>query len=823
MRKFTLLTLLLGIFSAFPLSAKIWINELMQSNIDLVRDDLQEFPDSWVELYNDSDQAVDIQNWYVSDKPDYRTGWKINTPAVIETKGYLLIYADTEAKGLHTSFRLESGSGGAFYLFDKDGILIDEIPYIPKQLAPNIAWGRISDGNDTWAYFVSATPYSPNTGKISDRLLPLPIFSRAGGIISNSVDLELSLPSDVPAEVALSDIHYTLDNSEPTIDSPAYSESLTISQTTIVRAKIIHPDYLSGRSQVQSYIFSSKDFSLPVISISTDSTYLWDEEFGIYCKGNGKYGVAGRCVEYPVNWNNDWRRPANFEYFPLESDTSILNQLGEMRISGGCSRSNSQKTFIVYGNKRFGVKRFEYDFFKDKPNQEIKSFMIRNSGNDFWFTHFRDAAIQLFMGQKVDIDYQAYQPAIFYLNGNYWGIQNLRERSNEDFVLANYGREDIDMIENWGGELKTGDLTAWNQLMKELRKSSSSRNYEWIKSQVDVNEFINYMILEIYVSNTDFPGNNMVMWRPREDNGKWRFILKDMDFGLGIWGTNPVTHNALKYNTENNNDDRKLFNALLTQNDFKKEFYSRFAIYMGDLLHYKTTSLLIDSIQKLIEPSMQTHLDRWRPEMWYQDMDGWRREVSSMKTWCFGRNYEVYKHLQDYFKLGTIMKLTLETADNLNETPVISVNGVRLQKPALNGSYFQKETLQLHYDGNAPLYAWEITETIDGTKTVKTYNQQDLSYPIVEDCTTLKIRLINKLNSIMELASAEIGLSAFDRQLQISNLQSPTLISIYDISGKLIGQTTTSRQSIVIPLHQKGIFIVKVQNEGQELTKKVVL
>ncbi len=200
---------------------------------------------------------------------------------------------------------------------------------------------------------------------------------------------------------------------------------------------------------------------------------------------------------------------------------------------------------------------------------EIKSFMIRNSGNDFWYTHFRDAAIQLFFGGKVDVDYQAYQPAIFYLNGEYWGIQNLRERSDEDFVLSNYATEDIDMIENWWGELKAGDKSAWDQLMSELRKSSSQQNIQWI-----INEF-GAELLTVPISpcsNTDFPGNNMVMWRPRHANGKWRFILKDTDHGMGIWGSNPITHNALRYNTESNDDPRRLFNALLTQESFKKNF-----------------------------------------------------------------------------------------------------------------------------------------------------------------------------------------------------------------------------------------------------------
>ena len=805
------------------LSAKVWINELMQSNIDLVRDDLQEFPDSWIELYNDADQEVNIQNWTISDDANYQKGWKIGSSVIIFPKSYRLIYADKASKGLHTHFRLDSGNGSAVYLFDAGNHQIDAVVNIPKQPAPNIAWGRISDGNASWAHFVTATPLLSNAGKTSNILLSPPVFSQTGGIFKNSVNLKLSLPAGVPQGIVLSNIHYTLDNSEPTINSPAYTGELTISKTTVVRAKLIHPDYLTNRATVHSYIISTKDLPLPVISISTDHSYLWDEEFGIYCRGNGKYGLIDKGTDYPANWNNDWRRPINFEYFPLGSKSSVLNQLCEMRISGGCSRTNPQKSLIVYGNKRFGTSRFGYDLFSEKPNQEIKSFMIRNSGNDFWWTHFRDAAIQLFMGNKVNIDYQAYQPAIFYLNGNYWGIQNLRERSEEDFVLANYATEDIDVIGDWWGTVKTGDRTTWTQLMNELRKSSSQRNYQWIMNQVDIDEYINYMILQIYVSNTDFPGNNMIMWRPRKADGKWRFILKDMDFGLGIWGTNQVTHNAMRYNTENNNDERKLFNALLTQDSFRKKFYGRFAVYMGDLLHYKSTSQVIDSIQTLIEPAMQDHLNRWMPEMWWRDMNSWREEVSKMKTWCYGRNPEVYKHLRDYFQLGTIMSLTFETANNLDGKPVVSINDVRLRNSGLNASYFQKEIIELHYEGNSPHYGWEITRIVNGTSTVETYFQQDLPYQIASGCTSVKIKLVNNPNSFTRLEIPEISFSIFDNQLLISDLELPSVISIYDISGKLVTEITTSDRSLIIPIYQTGIFIVKIQNEAQRLTRKVIL
>ncbi|GHT39325.1 hypothetical protein FACS189437_02370 [Bacteroidia bacterium] len=793
----------------------------MQSNIDLVRDDLQEFPDSWVELYNDSGQAVSIQNWYLSEKEDYNQGWKFNQWAVVPAYGYLLVYCDNVASGLHTSFRLDSGSGSV-YLFDSDKNVVDFTTF-PKQPAPNISRGRTTDGGSVWENFVTASPKQKNGGKVSDRILPNPVFSQQGGIYRQSVRVSLSLPENLPAGVSLSNIHYTLDNSEPTLNSPAYSKELLIATTTVLKAKIIHPDYLANRSQAHSYILVSKDMKLPVISISLDDSYLWDDEFGIYCRGNGKYGLTGNGVDYKANWNNDWRRPMNFEYFPSQNEGAVLNQLGEMRIAGGWSRANAQKTFIVYGHKRFGIKNFDYDLFSQKPGQDIRSFMIRNSGNDFWYTHFRDAAIQLFMGRKVDVDYQDYQPTIFYLNGKYWGIQNLRERSNDDFVFANYGMEDVDVIENWWGELKTGDKTDWNRLMTELRKSSTQMDYQWLINHVDIDEYINYMILEIYANNTDFPGNNLVMWKPKTVDGKWRFILKDLDQTLGIWNNYPPSQNSLQYNTENNNDDRKLFRALLTQNTFKKEFYSRFAIYMGDILQYKSTSQVIDSIQQMLEPAMEDHLLRWRNEVWWRDMNSWRNEISQMKTWCQQRNTYVYTHLKNYFNLGTVMKMTLETAPGLTGAPVVSINGTPLQKPAFDGSYFQKETIRLQFEGNdTAAYAWEITAVVNGTTTTNTYFQSDLSYDIADKCTSLRIKVVGNPTAISTVGSSPIIISAENNQLHLSGLEGKSLISVYDTAGRLVNQLQTNDYAAYLPVNQKGVLIVKINSPTQVVCRKMV-
>ncbi|MDR1783870.1 MAG: CotH kinase family protein [Dysgonamonadaceae bacterium] len=807
--------------------AQLIINEFMQSNIDEVRDDLQEFPDSWVELYNPSETAIDIYNYYISDKKDFNKGWRINEHAVVPAKGYLLIYCDEAEKGIHTSFRLESGNDGKIYFFDASGNELDKITNIPKQPAPNIAMGRTGDGS-VLTYFETPTPGKPNSSRPVSELLPDPVFSINGGVYKSQVKLELSLPENCPQGVKTSDIRYTLDGSEPTSQSTFYSGSIIISSTKTVRAKIISSGFLSRRSLTHSYIVENKDFTLPIISVALNPEYLWDNEFGIYVKGNGKYGIIGNGTDYKANWNNDWRRPMNFEYFPSAGSEAALNQIGELRIAGGWSRLAPQKTLILYSNKRFGDnKRYDYQLFSEKPNQEIKSFMIRNSGNDFWWTHFRDAAIQLFMGKKVDIDYQAYQPAAMYINGQYWGIQNLRERSDEDFVLANYATEDIDMIEYWWGELKAGDKDAWNKLMNELRKPVVQRDMEWIMSQIDLDEFINYMILQIYVANNDFPWNNVMMWRPKSDSGKWRFVVKDTDFGLGIWGQTMPDYDSFYHNTSDDNDDMKLFNALLSQNSFRKDFYTRFAVYLGDILHNTATLQVIDSIVSLIRPEMNYHLLRWRddPELWWRDINSWQAEVDKMKDWCRQRNPNIYSLMKSFFNLGKIIKTDIN-AGNLvyNGDIVLTINGIKLSNPVFDGYYYSGETFTVGIGSEVDHTGWEVESTIDG-QTVKTRYPGKIAfeYTIPENCSTLIIRAYYDGTAISAYDSSNILIASDRNKISVSGLSGKSQIMVYAVNGLCVKLLETNSSSLDIPITSQGVYIVKVISGGCCIARKVVL
>ena len=711
----------------------------MQSNIDCVMDDINEFPDSWVELYNSGTTAVNLNSFSISDENDPKTAWTLPNKT-INPGAYILVYCDKEETGLHTPFRLESGKGGAVYLFS-NGTLIDQVEGLKKQPAPNIAYGRKTDGSDSWGYMAEATPGKSNCGETCKDILGAPVFSVNGKVMKDGqpFSLELSLPEGSEG----AEIRYTTDGSEPTRTSNIYQKPISISNTTVVKAKLFLDGKLSPRSTAQSYIFFPRDITLPVISVSTDKKYFYDSKIGIYVDGNYQSGKK--------NYEFDWRRPINIEFFFEPEQESQINQLCESRIMGGATRGNARKSLAIYANKRFGEKRLKYEFFPDdRPGiTDFKSIALRNAGNDFDYLFQRDAIIQLNTARHCDIDFQAYRPAIFYLNGEYMGMLNIRERSNEDNIYTNYdGLEDLDMFENWW-ELKEGTWDNYNAF-KEFYGEHGHTLAEYDK-WMDTMEFLNLMLVNLYYNNRDFPGNNIVMWRPRTEEGRWRWIMKDTDFGLGLYGVS-AGYNTIKWlydpnydkgtNWANQYDHTRLFRRLMEDTDFKREFIDRAAIYMGDWLNERGTRAVWDPLYDAIKYEYPHHrklINEWWPN--YND------ELKNARNWVAQRTAYFYKYIADYYQLGTPLPLTINKSlgDTERSELEIMVNGVKLSEALFDGKFFKDRRVTLSGKSLLEGYkitGWKVTTTdTSGKEITETIEGDEYSF-LMPSCKSVWIEAI---------------------------------------------------------------------------------
>ena len=723
---------------AMPGHAQLVINEIMQSNIECTMDDIHEFPDSWVELYNPTDEAISLKDYQISNKNKVKKAWQLPDKTVA-AKGYVLVYCDKEGlenNRLHADFRLESAKGCTVYLFkDKNAEPVDSLPYVDnkpmvKMPAPDVAFGRKTDGADEWGYQLTPTPGKANTGQTCNakQILGAPVFSESGRVVNygeKSISVELSLPEDAPKEAYIT---YTTDGSEPTATSKKYTEAFHITKSTAIRAKVFCEGWLSPLSTAQSYIFHARKMTVPIFSIQTDDRYLNDKEIGLFANNNSKEDKK----------THDWRRPVNVEFFPVEGEPSAINQPGETRIQGGQSRSNALKSMVFYANKRFDPdhKRYSYEFFPDqKPGvTEFKSFSLRDGGNDFGDLYFRDLIIQRTMGPNVDLDWQAGHTAVLYINGEYMGMLNIRERSNEDNIYSNYdGLEDVDEIEIahekvnnqdlFIEELKEGD-DVFYQAFKEFysQKGHTLAEYEeWM----DVSEYLNIMVMNLFYGNIDFPGNNIVFWRPNDDAKvdlpkRWRFIVKDTDFGLGLYGRKSDYNTIdLLYNPSEHSGDNwaftepatRLVKNMLEDPDILKLFIDKCCVYMGDFMNAKGTGATIDAIKAEALEEFVAHRAKY-PTWGGSSRDEINNKFNDAKKWLAGyteqgwwgqsttylpRTDYFLQHMSSQWKLGTAVKLTI---NKTGQDVAITVNGIKLSGKTFDGKFFPNRELVI--TGTAP-------------------------------------------------------------------------------------------------------------------------
>lgn len=658
------------------------INEFMAINDSQVFDSQNSQFSDWIELYNPTNQALDLTGYFLSDNPEKPAKWAFPAGTQIQAFTHLLIWADGLDAGLHTNFKLQGGFG-EIMLTNGSGI-VDEISY-GLQIADQ-SFGRQGDGQATWAFFANPSAGTTNATNGTQRLDRVQ-FSQAGGMYNNTQYITLS-HSDNQAQ-----IYYTLDGSPPNQNDELYNGAIEIDENTPVRAIAIRPGYHSSIVSTNTYLIDESS-SLPVVMLATDPDGFFSDETGMYVEGTN--GVEDFCSDGPANWNMDWERAVNFEYY-VDGSQAISMQLGAS-IFGGCSRVNAMKSLALKARNEYEGKTIPYAFFQEKPEiDEFQSILLRNSGNDFNQTMFRDALMQRLIQDHMDLEHQAYQPTITFINGEYWGIHNLRERISSKFIEENadVDGDNIDLLERDGEDVREGDTIHYMAMMDFLRTNdmTTQANYDYIKIQMDVENYADYMLAEIYFRNTDWPGNNIRFWRPRTSDGKWRWILYDTDFGYGLWGEGP-DHNTLEFALEADGPDwpnpewsTELFRTLMTNDEFRELFIDRMMSHLSLTFEPSRANWLIDEMANGISAEIDRHMDRWGGWAPY-----WSGRVDEMKDFANDRPGYMMDFLADEYGFSDTEEISAMAETGAT---YLRVNGVPASRSGYTGEYFVEQTVKL--------------------------------------------------------------------------------------------------------------------------------
>jgi len=706
----------------------------MSSNLLTIKDENGDSSD-WVELYNPDSVAVNLQGWALSDSASNPLKWIFGNVS-IQPGQRLVVWASSKNRPngpqIHTSWAI-SASGESILLTNPSGTLVDQFPSIA--VARDVSMGRQPDGTGPLYFFTQATPGAANTTTgYPTETLAQPVFSVAGGMRTTSATVAIT------STVAGGTIRYTLDGSDPIESSPVYSAPITLSsrvgqangismirtnwksvgapyyegwqqpsgevyKINVLRARVFKTDVLPSRITTQSYLIDplgAGRYSLPMISISSSSENFFSAETGIYVYGNhNNYSQDG----------SDWERPGHIEFYETGGGLAFQGEVG-IRLHGGTTVSRPRKSLRIYSRNPTGKVPFAHKIFPDKSVAIFDTFLLRNSGNDWGQAIFRDALVSA-LAAPTGIDRQHVRPVVVFLDGEYWGVHNLRDRFDEGYYLNHYGLSDLQFSQleicscnsSWPSA-DSGEPTLVSDFTDIINRAgnnefASAAGYAALTSRIDIDNYIDYNAMEIWCGNTDWPGNNQRVWRAVTPNtsaganarldGRWRWLLYDTDFGLGLdffyvigYGDGP-NHNTLAHATtdsgidwSNNEVGTRLLRKALDNQTFKRKFINRFADLLNTSLSAENATATLDQFQATYSPNMSEHVLRWR-----QPID-WTGVLARIRNYVQLRPAAVRSHIVSKFGLSGSANLVV----NVNDTTqgVVTINTIALQSTTVGVS-----------------------------------------------------------------------------------------------------------------------------------------
>ncbi|MFT4759558.1 MAG: hypothetical protein ACI9XO_001257 [Paraglaciecola sp.] len=695
--KFYFSIFIVTLFAA-GLQAQVIINEFSASNYTGVQDNFGETED-WVELYNAGANTVNLEGYWLSDNIDNPLKWTFPGGVSIDPGEQLLIFLsdrDLVAGGtVHAGFKLTQAKQEWIVLTDPSEVLLDAIQLTnPTQV--DHSRGRVTDGDASWGIFVNPSAGGSN-GNAFEEYATKPVLSLEAGFYTGSVTVGMTAGAD-------EDIYYTTDGSEPTQSSTQYVNPITVSEVQVVKARaystnaVVPPSF----TEANTY-FVDVTHTIPVVSVAgTDlaelfagqqfdpigsfelfgeDQQLWDEAYGDYNKhGNDSWAYPQRGVDYITR--------------DAMGYTSSLNA----------------------------------DIFPTRDRGRYQRLMIKAAANDNYpfedGAHIRDGYVHM-LSQYADMemDERTWEPCILYLNGEYWGVYELREKVDDpDYTnkYFNQGEKWLDFLKTWGGTWEEyGSRAEWDNLHDFITNNSMAdqTNYDQAASELNMTSLVDYMILNTHVVCKDWLNWNTAWWRGNNPEGeaqKWRYALWDMDASFGHYinytsipndspQADPCDNEVLPPNSDPEGHV-DLITSLLESDDFHSLYVNRYADMNNSFLSCDYMIFLLDSMISRIQPEMQGQIDRWGGN--YAE---WEGNVQELRDFILSRCEFIDTGIVDCYDVEGPYGVTVNIVPD-DSPNAVKVNTFVPQVYPFEGDYFGGTTLSFEAvpDPEWELDHWEV-------------------------------------------------------------------------------------------------------------------
>lgn len=609
------------------------INELVASNA--VFTDGQSY--DWVEIHNPTDKQISLKGWHLSNDPYQLQKWPFPDTAKIAKNGYLIVYCagdtveDPKKNTLYASFKL-SADGDELYLTSPDGETVS------LQFGPqfgNVSYGLAEDG--AYHFLETSTPGKKNDKTGYDARAEEPVIETAAGFYDDTILVTITAPEGV-------EIRYTTDCNTPSRESKLYTEPIEVSKTTVIRARGFAEDLL-GSTTAGSTFFIKDESPCEVVSFYTDDALLFSNKSGMMVKGSGN----------TANYNKNWEYIFQIEYF----DKDGARQLAQMctgRIAGHSSRNLRQKSFSIYARSALGNDTFDFAFFDNREYESYSALQLRMTNSDYKSCRLRDAVL-MEVSDGLGLYYQAGKPIVVYINGEYYGHYNLREKSNKDSLAQWEGITDKDVIAGCDiiegvGTTETsvirGSNEDWVALMDFCKKNdlNDPENLQYVLDRLDVDSMFNYVIFSSIIGNYD-SGNVRYYRFP---GGKWTFMLHDVEAGCMNDKEAPVSTFLRSSKTASSTKfPHWALTALLQVPEYKDMFLRRVAeIIESNFLYHKDVKPIYEKWHDALAEILPRHCKKYN----HINLKDWETNVNASMYYARIRPKKVINYICTSLKVN---------------------------------------------------------------------------------------------------------------------------------------------------------------------------
>jgi hypothetical protein len=566
------------------------------------------------------------------------------------------IIAHKQGGNIHASFELKKG-GGKLFLLDSLEQIRDSIAY-PAE-TKDLSFAKNFE-NGKWTFSKPPTPNSANSNESYEGQAQAP--STIG--IPRSGYFEKKLSFTLPPETESGIIRCDTSGAFPNENSALKSgSSIDLTKTAILRCAGFKSGAYPSEPIMRTYIIGERLPDLPVVSIAVNPKDMFDSTTGLYATGPN----AGR--NYPYFGANYWEEteiPIQMDFFE-KGARLVWSYPAGLRISGNYSRANSKKSVAIGFRERYGQKNLRYTLFPEHPNlRTFKWFILRNNGGNYGKDYIRDMLMSS-LTEGLGIDYQKGRAVIVYYNGEYFGIHNLRERSNGDYFETNYGidKNNLDLVKG-NDEVSRGSDADYFDILRWVEANIlNDENLELLKKRIDLDNYTNYLQSEIYFLNKDWPANNLKRWRTNSPSSKWKWFLYDTDFGFGSYDKIPNVK-MLDFVTEPNGPEYPnppsstlLLRKLLQNENYKNAFINRFSLLLSTYFAPARVEARINDLMQPIATEIPLDQKRWKLNIARMD-----RELAAIRDFGGNRPAQMQTEMEEFFGLDNPQNITISIRGN---------------------------------------------------------------------------------------------------------------------------------------------------------------